>query len=189
MGRKAQQKSPGNATVQTSRGLEKWKKGRPFVKPIASGAFVFAKTPYTCKPAKCHNVTQTGSPAPLFPPLPLVFRRLPRRLAPGGQKPPFVWRKVVEDRRVTCLPETHFLMKHCEPGTHFLMKCGERLHDKQKVACARRVTCPFSMARSPSWPGQLFSIQKLISACPAWSTRSRRFNPCLVSSVGRAPVC
>ena len=62
-------------------------------------------------------------------------------------------------------------------------------YEKEKVGWARRVTCPFSMVRSPSWPGQLFSIQKLISACPAWSTRSRRFNPRLVSSVGRAPVC
>ena len=159
------------------------------------------QTTYTDIPANPRNVItlrRRGSPAPLFSPLPLVVRCLPRRLAPGRLKPPSVWRKVVEDRRVTCLPEIHFLMKRGEPftlawqegrGTYFLTKCGERLHEKQKVGWARRVTCPFSMVRSPSWPGQLFPIQTLIPACPTWSTRSRRFNPRLVSSVGRAPVC
>ena len=64
------------------------------------------------------------SPFPSPPP-----RRLPRRLGPGGQKSPFVWRNVVEDWKVTCLPEIQFLMKRGEPftlarqegwGTHFL---------------------------------------------------------------------
>lgn len=110
MGRKAQQKSPGNTTVQTSRGLENGEKGRPFFKPIASGAFVFAKTTYTDIPANPRNVItlhRWRSPSPLFPPLHLVFRRLPRRLAPGALKPLFVWSKILEDRKVTCLPATH----------------------------------------------------------------------------------
>ena len=86
----------GKRQIMGKKKGEQGEKGRPFDKPIASGAFVFAKISYTDIPANPRNVItlrRRGSPSPLFPPLPPSFRRLPRRLAPGALKPLFFMEK------------------------------------------------------------------------------------------------
>ena len=163
------------------------------------------QTTYTDIPANPRNVItlrRRGSPAPLFSPLPLVFRCLPRRLAPGRLKSPRLYGEKLSRIEGSLAYPKHISLWNIVNRLHWLGKKGEVHISLQNVAKGYMKNKTLAgLGRWPAlrrwqddphlsgWPGQLFSIQTLISACPAWSTRSRHFNPRLVSSVGRAPVC
>ena len=86
---------------------------------------------------------------------------------PVPSKTPFIWRKVVPGRRVTHLPELP------------LQNLANRLHEKQKVGSAGRVTC---LAGTPFFNGRVTLLARLTFlhintlARPAGSTLSRRDN-------------